>query len=61
MPKFVQSKKVSNSAQHPQALGHRLDSPLRRLHFAPFARASEIRFDGCDLSHAVRGTPALLR
>src|SRR4029079_6785372 len=41
--------------EHAQALRHGRDPPTRRLfHGAPFAGASQIRFDGCVLSRLPR-------
>ena len=54
--RFAQSRKPSKRPEHPQPLGHGLDSPLRCvLHLQPpFAGMTRIRFDGCDLSRSSR-------
>ena len=51
MPRFVQSRNVSNAPEHAQPLRHRLD-PQRgvSVSLSSLRRYDRIRFDGCDLS-----------
>ena len=58
-PEAAPQHPVLEAAERAEAVGNGADAPRRCpfAHLPPFAGMTRIRFDGCDLSRVVHGTP----